>query len=92
MKPDNKKKKSQNPLYVVTNDGQDVEPVSNLIDAFITKYGLQPVVDTFKMIIDMVLEQVKSYAMFVVIKEFLDELIEKMMELKEKVSPLLAFI
>ncbi len=93
MKPDNKnKKKNTNPLYVVTNNGQDVEPVSNLLDAFITKYGLRPAVDMFNVLLDLLLAQVKSFALFIVVKEFIDSLIEKMSEMKNMLAPVLSFL
>jgi len=90
MKPDNKKRKNSNPLYVVTNNGKDVEPVGSLLDAFITKYGLKPVVDMLKVILDQLFAQVKNYGLFIIVKDFIDDLVSKMEELKDKIAPVLS--
>jgi len=67
----------KNPLYVVTNKGRDVESALGHLDALIIKLGLRPVLDFFDDMLKIVLEQVQNYAMFLAIKQFIDDLIQK---------------
>ena len=90
MRPKNKKK-SNNPLYVVTNNGKDVESVGNYYEAFIKKFGLEPVVNFLEMLLDILLSQVKSYAGFAFVKDLFDELMIKLNDIREKITPLLSF-
>ncbi|CBW26411.1 hypothetical protein BMS_1558 [Halobacteriovorax marinus SJ] len=83
--------KSKNPLYHVSNDGKDVESVSGVVELMIKKLGLDPMVEFLVSLLEMMQEQVKSYAMFVAIKELIDELLEKIFKVMEKVTPLLNF-
>ena len=91
MRPKNKKK-SNNPLYVVTNNGKDVEPVGNYYEAFIKKFGLEPIVSFLESMLELLLAQVTNYAGFAFIKELFDELMNKLNEMREKITPLLSFI
>lgn len=91
MRPKNKTK-STNPLYVVTNNGKDVEPVSNYYEAFIKKFGLEPVVNFLEMMLELLLSQVTNYAGFAFIKDLFDELMTKLNEMRDKITPLLSFI
>lgn len=83
--------KKKNPLYVVTNEGKDVLEASNLIDAFIKKLGLEPVLSFLDVILQTLLEQVNNYAVFMLVKEFIDELVNMLESLAKKVDPVLAF-
>ncbi len=68
-------KKSKNPLFVVTNKGKDVEEAQGLFDAWIKRLGLTEAVETLKQILQTLLAQVQSYAMFLAVKELLDKLV-----------------
>lgn len=88
MSKDSKKK---NPLFVVTNNGQDVEEASGLFDAFIKKFGLAPVLEFLENIFQMILAQVSSYPMLVAFQKFLDEFIIRLEQLIKVVDPVTAF-
>jgi hypothetical protein len=66
--------KNKNPLYVVK--GQNVEEAQGLFDMLIKKLELEPVVKFLSQIIQMLLEQVKSYPMFLVVKNLIDQLMQ----------------
>lgn len=68
--------KSKNPLYVVTNDGKDVESAENYIELFFKKAGLDFV---YKFVIDYLealIQSVNSYPMLVEIRRLIDQAIE----------------
>ena len=51
----NKKKSSKkNPLYVVTNEGKDVETAESLWDAMVKKFNLQPAIDLLMMMVEII--------------------------------------
>ncbi len=74
--------KTKNPLYVVK--GKDVQEASSMLDLFIKKFNLEPLMTVLKNIFNLLLEQVENYAMFLVIKNFLDEILQKLIELGKK--------
>jgi len=74
--------KTKNPLYVVK--GKDVQEASSMLDLFIKKFNLEPLMTVLKNIFNLLLEQVENYAMFLVIKNFLDEILQKLVELGKK--------
>lgn len=76
-----KKNSTSNPLYVVTNKGQDVEVASNLWDALVKKFHLTPFINAFEAIFRELLEMVKSYPMLVSVQEMFAEFLAKMEEL-----------
>lgn len=82
--------KKANPLYAVTNKGKDVEEVSHYLELLITKLGLAPVIDFFDSLLNFLLEQITSYAAFVAMKEFLDQLVEKIDALYAQFDPVFA--
>lgn len=84
-------KKHKNPLYVVTNDGKDVLEASNLFDALVKRLGLEPVIKQLEALLQMMLSMASSYAFFVAIKEWLDQLVARLEELVKKIDPVLAF-
>jgi hypothetical protein len=75
--------KTKNPLYVVS--GKEVEEASGLIDFILKKFNLEPAINFFNMIIEMLLEQINSYPMLVAAREFID-LILKRVELFRSLS------
>jgi len=84
-------KKRKNPLYVVTNNGKDVLEASGLIDAVAKKLGLEPLLQQLESLVQAMLAMVSSYAVFSVIKEWLDELVELLEKIVKRVDPVLAF-
>ena len=84
-------KKNKNPLYVVTNDGKDVLEANGLFDAFFKKLGLEPVLSQIEVILKTLLGMVGSYAVFTVVKEWLDQFVEALESLIKKIDPVLAF-
>ncbi len=82
---------NKNPLFVVTNNGQDVEEASNLMDALMKRFGLIPWIETFNQLLELLAGQVQSYAVFTVVKEFIDQIVEAFERLLKKIDPVLAF-
>jgi hypothetical protein len=74
--------KNKNPLYVVK--GKEVQEASSMLDLLIKKFNLEPLVTVLKNIFNLLLEQVENYAMFLVIKNFLDEILQKLIDLGKK--------
>ena len=73
--------KKKNPLFVVTNDGKDVEEAEGLWDAIIKKLNMQSVIDFFNILYELLLENVRSYAWLKAFKQRLDKVIEMFTEL-----------
>ena len=84
-------KKNKNPLYVVTNQGQDVQQAENLLDALIKKLGLEETIKTLEGLLGMMLEMVKSYAFFQVVQAWLDQLVAALEKFLKMIDPVLAF-
>ena len=74
--------RQKNPLYVVTNQGQDVETAAGALDALLKKTGLAPFVDPLlKLLQDWLKEMfsmVYSYAWLVAINDFLTHWLRQM--------------
>lgn len=87
----NAKARSKNPLYVVTNDGKDVEQAENLLDAVIKKLSLGPVIDFLKLIFQMIIDQVGGAVAMDLIKGIMDEFIDSLEKVLKMVDPVLAF-
>lgn len=78
----------KNPLYVVTNEGRDVEGVATYIELIIKKFGLKPYIDLLESMIAMITNQVGNYGFFLALQNFVDhiaEQIEKMMEFASRI-------
>ena len=69
--------KKKNPLYVVTNQGKDVQPAAGFLDMIIKKLGLEGALELLEALLSSLLEMVTSYAMFVSIKNFVDYFIHQ---------------
>lgn len=74
--------KTKNPLYVVK--GKEVQEASSMLDLIIKKFNLEPLMTVLKNIFNLLLEQVENYAMFLVVKNFLDQIFQKVIELGKK--------
>ncbi len=68
--------KSKNPLYVVK--GKTVLEANGLIDLVIKKFNLTPVIETLMKIVTLLLNQVKDYQSFEVVKKVIDSLMERL--------------
>lgn len=76
--------KNKNPLYVVK--GKDVFEASSLLDMAIKKLNLEPALKILKNLILFLFEIIENYAMFQVVKSFIDEYINKLNEFAFKVG------
>lgn len=74
--------KNKNPLYVVK--GKDVEQASSLFDLVIKKFNLEPAITILKNVFNLLLKQVENFAMFQVVKKFIEDLIRKIQELGQR--------
>jgi hypothetical protein len=83
--------KTKNPLFVVTNDGQDVEQASGLFDAFVKKLGLEPLLEIFDEILEQIIAACSNYAMIEVLSAWLEQITEGLENLIKMIDPLLAF-
>lgn len=68
-------KKNTNPLYVVSNDGKDVEEASNYIELFFKKMGMDSVYEFLMSYLTGLLEMVNSYPMLVEINRVLEQIV-----------------
>lgn len=87
----NAKAKKKNPLYVVTNDGKDVEEAEGFIDALIKKFSLGPVIDFFNLIFQIIIDQVGGVVAMDLIKGIIDEFVDSLEKVLKMVDPVLAF-
>lgn len=67
-------RKKQNPLYVVTNKGKDVQEAKGFFDLVVKKFGLEGIVGILEGMMSSLFEMVTSYAMFVSVKNFFDQI------------------
>lgn len=70
------KKKVKNPLYVVKGD--QVEQATNFLDVLIKKMNLEPLVELIGSLLKMLIENVQNYQTFIVLKNFIDQLMGKL--------------
>ena len=75
------KRKSTNPLYVVRNNGVDVEQAQNILDLILKKTGLDKAIPILESVLHIILSQVESYPVFIEVKKMFDKLFEKLIEL-----------
>lgn len=73
-------KKSSNPLYVVRNNGVDVEAANSIIDLILKKTGIDQMIPILENIMAILLSQVNSYPMFIEMKKIFDAIFEKAIE------------
>lgn len=73
--------KNKNPLYVV--NGKDVQEASGVVDFLVKKLNLEPIIEMINSLIELLLSNVSSYPMFLVVKEFIDKIINKILLFKD---------
>jgi hypothetical protein len=74
-------KKNTNPLYVVRNNGVDVEEANGLLELLLKKTGLDKMIPLLENVLNILFSQVQSYAEFNAIKKMFDKLFEKVIEI-----------
>lgn len=74
-------KKNTNPLYVVRKNGVDVEEASGILELILKKTGLDKMVPMLETLMQILLSQVQSYAVFIEVKKMFDQLFEKVIEI-----------
>lgn len=85
----NNKKKSTNPLYVVRNNGVDVEEAQNILDLLLKKTGLDKMIPILESLLHIILSQVETYPVFIEVKKMFDRLFEKFIELLFQVQQMM---
>ena len=81
MNTSNENKKSTNPLYVVRKNGVDVEEASGLLELILKKTGLDKMIPMLETLVQILLSQVESYAVFIEVKKMLDIVFNKVIEI-----------
>jgi hypothetical protein len=69
------KKKSQNPLYAVTDRGRIVEEADNLIDFLVKKLHLAPVFEVLENILKEMVKASKNYPTLVWLQQQVDAIV-----------------
>jgi hypothetical protein len=88
------KKKStnkKNPLYVVTNNGKDVEQAESVWDAVVKKMNLQPAIDLIWTLLELLAKQVNSYAALVWLQKELENINSRVDKLLKTYAPWMYF-
>jgi hypothetical protein len=76
--------KVKNPLYVVK--GKDVQEASSLFDLVVKKFNLGPVLNFLHQLLNLLLEQVETFAMFKAVKELIDQILGRIREIGLKIG------
>jgi len=82
-----KKSKKNNPLYVVTNDGKDVEQADSVWDAVVKKFNLQPAIDLIWTLLELLAKQINSYAALVWLQKELERFNNQVDKLLKTYAP-----
>jgi hypothetical protein len=70
--------KKKNPLFVVMNDGQDVEEVDGPWAYMVQKLGLRPYITFLNEMFEYLASQVGNFGSFRVLKDWVDGLVESL--------------
>ncbi len=76
--------KNKNPLYVVK--GKTVQEAKGFFDLIVKKMNMEPVLEFVMNFLKVLLEQVKTYPMFVAVKTMIDEWMAKIVPLVMKLA------
>jgi hypothetical protein len=76
--------KNKNPLYVVK--GKEVEEAHSLIELVIKKFNLGPAINLLRNIFYLLLEQVENFATYKAIKNYIDEVLQKVNDLGKRMG------
>lgn len=63
--------------HYFTKNGKDIEMATNLLELVLKKTGLDKVLEVFLGILKVLFENVQSYPMFLAVKNFADQWLEK---------------
>lgn len=74
--------KNKNPLYVVK--GKEVQEASSIFDLVVKKFNLEPAINFLRNIFHLLLEQVENFAMFKAVKEFMDQVFQRIQDLGKR--------
>lgn len=74
--------KNKNPLYVVK--GKEVQEASSIFDLVVKKFNLEPAINLLRNIFHLLLEQVENFAMFKAVKEFMDQVFQRIQDLGKR--------
>lgn len=74
--------KNKNPLYVVK--GKEVQEASSIFDLVVKKLNLEPAINILRNIFHLLLEQVENFAMFKAVKEFMDQVVQRIQDLGKR--------
>lgn len=77
------RKKSLNPLYVVTNKGQDVEVLTKGFKGILQYWSLERVVNLTKFIWDFLLKNLQGMTLLLTIEKILQQWVEQLKVLAE---------
>jgi hypothetical protein len=80
--------KNKNPLYVVK--GQNVEEAKSFFDMLLKKFDLEPVFNFLQQVLTLLLEQVKSYPTFVIVKTMIDQWMAQLLPMLQGVMGMFA--
>ena len=82
-----KSTKKSNPLYVVTNNGKDVEQADSIWDALVKKFNLQPAIDLIWTLLELIAKQINSYAALVWLQRELENFNNRVDKLLKTYAP-----
>ncbi len=71
------KKKTSNPLYVVKNNGKDVEAAKGIFELILKKLNLEPAFEFLSLYLKALLEQVNNYAALQFVNAYLKYFFEQ---------------
>lgn len=86
-----KNTQKKNPLYVVTNEGKDVEQADSIWDAVVKKFNLQPAIDLLWTLLELLAKQVNSYAALVWLQRELERINEGLDKFLKTYAPWMYF-
>lgn len=67
--------------HYFTKNGKDIEMAANVIDLFLKKTGLDKALEIFLNLVKVLFENVQTYPMFLVVKNFADVWLERFITL-----------
>lgn len=67
--------------HYFTKNGKDIEMAANVVDLFLKKTGLDKALEIFLNLVKVLFENVQTYPMFLVVKNFADLWLERFITL-----------
>ena len=84
------KNKTTNPLYVVRNNGVDVESANGILELILKKTGFDKMIPILESLYQTLLAEVQTYAVFIEVKKILDQIFNKVIEVLFQIQQLTA--